>query len=209
MGIVQDSLLGLHLLTQQSTFFDHAHLCRALGGLRHVDRTLPAPCCEWVGRKEEGGSKKKSNHLNRLWSGKQVFSMLLPPTFCIGELAPPKNLEVDSSNSSSPPISIPPISIPSFFPADCKLPVVVREGQMVCGVVCKAHVGTSAGGIVDVLCRDYGGGVACMRFMGDVQRLTHAFLLQRGHAVGIDDVMLSLEGHARVSERLAKVKGGK
>ena len=209
MGIVQDSLLGLHLLTQQSTFFDHAHLCRALGGLRHVDRTLPAPCCEWVGRKEEGGSKKKSNHLNRLWSGKQVFSMLLPPTFCIGELAPPKNLEVDSSNSSSPPISIPPISIRSFFPADCKLPVVVREGQMVCGVVCKAHVGTSAGGIVDVLCRDYGGGVACMRFMGDVQRLTHAFLLQRGHAVGIDDVMLSLEGHARVSERLAKVKGGK
>ena len=87
--------------------------------------------------------------------------------------------------------------------------MVVREGQMVCGVVCKAHVGTSAGGIVDVLCRDYGGGVACMRFMGDVQRLTHAFLLQRGHAVGIDDVMLSLEGHARVSERLAKVKGGK
>ncbi|NDC43373.1 MAG: hypothetical protein EBZ77_17795, partial [Chitinophagia bacterium] len=83
------------------------------------------------------------------------------------------------------------------------LPVIVRGGQLVCGTLAKAHVGTAAGGIVDVLCREFGG-VACMRFMADVQRLTHAFLLQRGHHVGIDDVMLSDEGQRRVSERLTK-----
>ena len=79
--------------------------------------------------------------------------------------------------------------------------VVVRDGQLLMGELRKAHVGTSAGGITDLLCRQHGG-VACLRFMGDAQRMTHAFLLQRGHHVGIDDVMLSPEGQARVTERL-------
>ena len=87
------------------------------------------------------------------------------------------------------------------FDDDAALPVVVRDGALLCGVLRKAHVGTGAGGIVDVLCRDLGG-VACMRFMGDAQRITHEFLLQRGHHVSIEDVMLSAQGHERVNERL-------
>ena len=35
MGIVQDSCLGVHLLTQPDTLFDHAHACRIVGSLRH------------------------------------------------------------------------------------------------------------------------------------------------------------------------------
>ena len=40
--------------------------------------------------------------------------------------------------------------------------------------------------------------------MADNQRMLHAFLLQKGHHVGIDDVMLSPTGHERVTERLRK-----
>lgn len=61
--------------------------------------------------------------------------------------------------------------------ADDDLPVTVLDGQLVCGVLRKAHVGTGAGGIVDTICRERDG-VACMRFMGDAQRITHEFLLQ-------------------------------
>jgi len=43
MGIVQDSLLGVHLLTQNHTFFDHAHACRIVGTLRHAAYALPPP----------------------------------------------------------------------------------------------------------------------------------------------------------------------
>jgi DNA-directed RNA polymerase II subunit RPB1 len=172
MGIVQDSLLGCHKLSHVDCFFDHSHVCRLLGVLRHrFTTTLPLPAVEV--RPPEGTTV-------RLWTGKQVFSAVLPPAL---------HLYADLPGTGEV--------------HDRDLPVVVHSGQLLCGVLRKAHVGTGAGGIVDVIAREHGGN-ACLRFMGDTQRLTHAFLLQRAHHVGIDDVMLSAEGHAQVTERLQK-----
>lgn len=175
MGIVQDSLLGLHLLSQPGCVFDHGHTCRILGVLLHREEVgaLPLPAVRL----------RRGAHERRWWTGAQLFSELLPsrlyvePERVLGDLV------------RSPPAS---------------LPVVVRCGRLLCGVLRKAHVGTAAGGIVDILARECGS-VACLHFMSDAQRLTHAFLLQFGHHVGIDDVLLSEEGHARVRERLDKV----
>jgi len=187
MGIVQDSLLGVHLLTQDHTLFDRAHACRVVGTMRHVRHTLPPAALVIV---RTSRSRSRSKRMTGVWTGRQVFSMLLPPTLHIDGTLPSASTTCASEPASE-----------SW--RNSTLPVVVRAGQMLCGVLAKAHVGTAAGGIVDVLCREFGG-VACMRFMADVQRLTHAFLLQRGHHVGIDDVMLSDEGQRRVNERLAK-----
>lgn len=173
MGIVQDSLLGLHVLSENGTLLDHPHACRVIGTVRHVAKTLPQPAVML----RVGGCT-----VQRLWTGKQIFSMLLPKTFFLDP-----DLREEEEHEWK----------------DHSLPVIVREGQMLTGMLRKAHVGTSAGGVIDVLCREYGG-IACMRFMGDAQRITHAFLLQRGHHVGINDVMLSSEGHERVGERLTK-----
>ena len=116
--------------------------------------------------------------VRRRWTGKQVFSLLLPTGLYVGDGTPDALHDRDR-------------------------PVLVRDGALVCGALRKAHVGTGAGGIVDVMARELGG-VECMRFMGDSQRLTNAFLLQHGHAVGIDDVMLTAEG----PRRRAPVQGG-
>ena len=167
MGIVQDSLLGLHLLSQPDVVLDHAHACRLIGTLRETKRRLPPPAL----RLPDGTAR---------WTGLQMVSMLLPEQLY---------LEPSAADDASELAALSP------------RPVVIRAGSLVCGVLRKAHVGSSAGGIVDLIAREYGG-VACLRFMGDAQRMTHAFLLQRGHHVGIDDVMLSSEGHARVAERL-------
>ena len=167
MGIVQDSLLGLHVLSASTTFLDHAHACRIMSMFRHAPKVLPvADICVNDGEK-------------RYWTGKTLFSCLLPRTMCMG---------IDSKFSTTD---------------EAELPVVIYNGKCLTGLLRKAHVGTGAGGIVDRLCRDFGG-VAAMRFMADAQRMTHEFLLQHGQSVGIHDVMLSREGHERVMERIEK-----
>ena len=87
---------------------------------------------------------------------------------------------------------------------DADAPVTIRHGQLLCGVIKKSHAGSAAGGIIDVICREVSY-TASMQFMGDAQRLSNEFLLQRGHHVGISDVMLSPEGQVRVTERLTKM----
>jgi DNA-directed RNA polymerase II subunit RPB1 len=176
MGIVQDSLLGLYLMTQTGVFLDHAHACRMIGHIRHAPRRLPPPAVRIY---DSAGTKRV------LWTGRQIFSLILPHGLYVENDA-----MLDDVDPTSPDAWVDP-------------PVTVLNGELVLGVLRKAHVGTGAGGIVDTICRDMDG-VACMRFMGDAQRITHEFLLQRGHHVGIHDVMLSPEGHTRVTERLEK-----
>lgn len=175
MGIVQDSLLGLHRMSASDVVLDHAHACRIIGRMRHNPRTLPRPAVTI-----HSGADKK-----RFWTGKQLISQLIDPVVYI---------EMDHDLPGDPHKA-------SDWSDD--LPVVVMKGTIVSGILRKAHVGTGAGGIVDTITRELGG-VAAMRFMGDAQRITHEFLLQRGHHVGIDDVMLSSDGHKRVTERLDK-----
>ena len=79
----------------------------------------------------------------------------------------------------------------------------MRAGALLCGTLRKAQLGSSAGGIVDVLCREWGGD-GCLRFIADAQRVANAYLLQRGHAVGMHDAVLSAAGQAKVDERLGK-----
>lgn len=177
MGIVQDSLLGLHRMSAGDVILDHAHACRIIGRMRHNPRTLPRPAV--VIHPGAGGQKQC------FWTGKQLISQLIDPVVYI---------EMDHDLPGNPRNA-------SDWSDD--LPVVVMKGTIVSGILRKAHVGTGAGGIVDTITRELGG-VAAMRFMGDAQRITHEFLLQRGHHVGIDDVMLSSDGHKRVTERLDK-----
>ncbi|OUU50638.1 MAG: hypothetical protein CBC12_05450 [Candidatus Puniceispirillum sp. TMED52] len=170
MGIVQDSLLGLHLLSLPGSAFSHRDTCRMIGSTLRTKKTLDKPALVI----------NSDGKVHRFWTGKQIFSKVLPG----GLYVEPESLSADA-----------------LVTDDATL--IVRNGRLLMGTLRKAHVGTASGGIVDVICREFGGH-ACCRFFDDAQRLTHSFLLIRGHEVGIHDVMLSKEGHDKVSERLAK-----
>lgn len=170
MGIVQDSLLGLHLLSLPGSAFSHRNTCRMIGSTLRTSKVLDAAAL----------TIKSEGTLHRFWTGKQIFSKVLPP----GLYVEPESTDADT-----------------LMKDDSTL--IVRNGLLLAGTLRKAHVGTASGGIVDVICREFGG-YACCRFFDDAQRLTHSFLLIRGHSVGIHDVMLSQEGHDKVTERLAK-----
>lgn len=68
MGIVQDTLLGAHLLSD-NVFMDRKKACHILSHLRHGDHSLPPPCV----------CKPK-----QMWSGKQILECLFPPDFDYG-----------------------------------------------------------------------------------------------------------------------------
>ena len=64
MGIVQDSLLGIHLLTKRSTFLDKQFMMNAVMHIPTMPAQIPIPAI----LKPE-----------LLWTGKQLFSLVLPP----------------------------------------------------------------------------------------------------------------------------------
>ena len=170
MGIVQDTLLALHLATSNTTLLTHTQMCRIIGILRYTKYELPTPAVVVY---------VNGNVTTTLWTGKQLFSSILP-----------KELFVEHV-------------LGDIEENDADMPVIILSGQHLCGVLTKRHLGTSSGGIVDVICREFGG-FSCLRFMGEAQRMSHMFLLQKGHHVGINDVMLSSEGQGRVHHRLQK-----
>jgi DNA-directed RNA polymerase beta' subunit len=164
MGIVQDGLLGCHVLCKDDIFLDHMHACLVCSNLKYATKILPLPCIRIHGKP--------------YWTGKQILSILFPKNMTI-DLAKIETLDDDLEQ------------------------LIVRRGQMLCGNITKNVLGSSSGGIIDVLCRDFGH-VDAAHFMSDVQRLANAFILQHGFSVGVSDCILTSEGHDKVRERLEK-----
>ena len=161
MGIVQDTLLGSHLMSKDNVFFDRIQACHLIAGLKYTEHKLPIPCIV--------SPEKK-------WSGKQLLSLILPQNMSLGTL-----FESDDICEHK----------------KC----FVRNGQILTGVLNKSMLGSSAGGFVDILFREFGSSVA-IRWMSDIQRLVNAWLMIRGFSVSISDCVLSDTGETRVKERI-------
>jgi DNA-directed RNA polymerase beta' subunit len=115
-------------------------------------------------------------HPKELWSGKQLLSFILPNTMSLG-------LEFESSDIAS------------------HKKCFVRNGNIMTGIMNKSLLGTSAGGFVDVLFREYGS-VIVILWMSEIQRLVNAWLIIRGFSVSIRDCVLTEKGEERVKERV-------
>ena len=137
-------LLGIVFLSQADVLLDHPHTCRLLGSVRHAPRVLGPPTVV---------VRNARDVVTRFWTGKDVFSSLLPETLFVE----PGGAGLQWGEWD-----------------DDELPVVVRRGRLLSGVLRKAHVGTGAGGIIDTMCRDHDGVVYAIH--GRPQRMTHEFV---------------------------------
>ena len=111
-----------------------------------------------------------------LWSGKQLLSLIIPSSLTLGT-----NFDSDDITSHS----------------KC----FVRNGIIHTGVLNKSLLGSSAGGFVDILFREYGS-IICIRWMSEIQRLVNSWLIIRGFSVSIKDCVISERGEERVKERI-------
>ncbi|KAM9741040.1 DNA-directed RNA polymerase I subunit RPA1 isoform 1-T1 [Menidia menidia] len=124
-----------------------------------------------------------------LWTGKQVVSTLLLNV--IPQKAVPLNLFGKSKIPSKAWIKEPPRATPGYKPESmCDSQVVIRQGELLVGVLDKAHYGSSAYGLVHC-CYELYGGDTSGKLLSCLARLFTAYLqLYRGFTLGVEDILV-------------------
>ena len=100
-----------------------------------------------------------------LWTGKQLMSMIMPSINLVG-------FHVTHPDGESTDIS----------PGDTR--VLIEDGQLLCGILCKKTVGTAPGGIIHVIFNEQGS-EAARNFFNNCQTVVNYWLLQNGFSIGI------------------------
>ena len=174
MGIVQDSLLAVSKFTKRSTFLTAEQTVQLLMCLPNWDGQVPLPC---VVRPRP------------LWSGKQIFSLLLPVSTNLR-----RDAAIASKNRNDDK---------DFSMSDCK--VLIKAGELLSGMVCKRTVGSSSGSLIHVIWLEHGPATACV-FFGGVQKLVNHWLLHHCFTVGCADIIANESTMREVEVTLTQAK---
>eukprot|EP01105_Mastigella_eilhardi_P009824 TRINITY_DN229_c0_g1_i2.p1 TRINITY_DN229_c0_g1~~TRINITY_DN229_c0_g1_i2.p1 ORF type:complete len:1834 (+),score=472.26 TRINITY_DN229_c0_g1_i2:323-5824(+) len=164
MGIVQDTLLGSLLMTSRNTFLERDLMMNVLMWMTAWDGRIPIPAV----------LKPR-----RLWTGKQIFSMILP------------NINLIPVDLTSPP------------PNDNV--IVIEQGELLAGMLDVKTLGRASGSIVHVIWKEHGP-EATKQFMGQTQAIVNYWLLQHGFSVGIGDTIADKQTNADINKTLNTAK---
>jgi DNA-directed RNA polymerase II subunit RPB1 len=170
IGLVQDSLVAAFLVSSRDTFFTRAQIMQMVMPIKYpLFERLPRPAVLKP---------------TALWTGKQLVSLLFPVF----------SLDLVVRNGTSDGVKKDQAGAMDVL----ERRVVIVRGELCAGTLCKKTLGTSAGGIIHVLVKDFGNTVAS-RFIGDAQRVLVEFMLLHGFSVGIGDCMMSRDAHDKVN----------
>eukprot|EP01127_Copromyxa_protea_P014602 TRINITY_DN4101_c0_g1_i1.p1 TRINITY_DN4101_c0_g1~~TRINITY_DN4101_c0_g1_i1.p1 ORF type:complete len:1066 (+),score=189.66 TRINITY_DN4101_c0_g1_i1:92-3289(+) len=169
IGLVQDSLLACALFTYRDCFLDKKRTMNLLMWIPSFDGTLPTPAI----LKPEP-----------LWTGKQLFSMILP----------------DVNYSNQPKKGKEPRWL---SPSDSE--VLIERGVILCGVLNKSTVGRSEGGLVHIIWTEYGSEAAKF-FLNQAQQLVNNWLVERGYTIGVGDTIADSDTNKRITDILASAR---
>lgn len=162
---IQDFITGAYLITHKDSFFDRGAACQLLSQMLAGDCagmyiSLPPPCI----------MKPR-----QLWSGKQIFSLILRPS-------KKSRIQINLSTKGK-----------EYSGNDKEMCVkdswlLVRNSEVLAGSVDKSTIGSgSKTNIYYVLLRDYGEEDAILA-MWKVCRVTAYYMMNRGFSIGIGDV---------------------
>ena len=195
IAATQDFLTGGYLLTHKDSFFNRGTTCQIISQIlagkdENMEVSLPPPAII----KPE-----------LLWTGKQIFGMLLRPNKkCMCKVqVPPKctcsckvlaNLETKGKSYTSNR---------EFCVKDSY--VIIRNSQLLCGTMDKSTMGSGTkANIFYVLLRDFGEDIACAA-MWRLARVASWYLMNRGFSIGIGDVTPT---QSLVKQKTALVESG-
>ena len=163
MAIVQDTLLGAALLTARDSFVERDELFQILVALPTWDGAVPVPCVV----------KPRA-----LWSGKQLVTLLLPPSTYLTRAA---GMHRDDDASG----------------ADDTI-VRVVAGEHLTGHLCKRALGTTEGGLVHLIFANEGPARAA-QFIDVLQLLVVAWMQSRPCTVGVADFFVDAATRAAIA----------
>jgi DNA-directed RNA polymerase II subunit RPB1 len=170
IGIVQDSLLGAMKFTRRDTFLTRDEVFNLLMWVDGWDGKVPVPAI----LKPEP-----------LWTGKQVFSLMLPRV----------NLHRFSKGHPDEETGI--------SPGDTR--VLIDRGELLCGIIDKGTLGKSAGSLVHVIWHEQGP-LACRGFLNTVQKVVNNWLVNHSFSVGVSDTIADSDTLADIERTIEAAK---
>ncbi len=174
IGLRRDAITASYLLTSRETLLNEKEFFNLVTVIDYQG-PLPEPI---------------EDELIRLYSGKQVFSLLLPKDFTY-------SLKATSC-----------INCPTCDKERCKYDsyVVIKEGQLLAGVIDKASIGAEeADSVLHRIAREYGSDFAGS-FLTRLSKMLDRFLLMRGFSKGAEDLVLSKDAYKKIVRALRKSK---
>jgi DNA-directed RNA polymerase II subunit RPB1 len=121
-----------------------------------------------------------------LWTGKQVISMFLPRVNLERRAAWYKDGEPEAMS-----------------PVDAQ--VVIQDGQVLAGTLCKKTLGAAPGGLVHLTWMEYGP-EAARALLSQIQFTVNHWLLQHGFSIGIGDLIADPRTMAIINDIMEKAK---
>lgn len=176
IGAIHDHITGTYYLTHNDPMFSRAEATNIMSKVIDIDMPEPA--------KNEDGEP--------FWSGKQLFSTVLPEGFRT-------TFKADICEACD----------------ECKKEgceydayVKIRNGELLMGTIDARAVGNSKGKIVDRIARDYGSDEAA-KFINNVTRMALGALMNHGFSTGIGDEdipeEIRLQINSLIEERVNEV----
>ena len=162
IGPTQDFLTCAFLLTQKDVFYDRAtffkYICYFSDAKERIDIPTPA-----VLKPAE------------LWTGKQLFSVLLKPNNKNAHLITLEQKEKNYSGKGGP------MCCRDGY-------VVIRNSELICGNLCKSTIGSgNKNGIIFSLIKEYSE-QAAVSYMIRMAKLSARWTMERGITMGLSDV---------------------
>ncbi|MBE6528030.1 MAG: DNA-directed RNA polymerase subunit A' [Thermoplasmata archaeon] len=167
IGAIHDHITGAYFLTHNDPHFNKEEAANIMFKLADIE--MPEPLIDDKGEE--------------YWTGKQLFSTVLPSDFntsfkanicqnCKGECKKDK-CEYDAY-------------------------VKIRDGKLLCGTIDVKAIGNSKGKILDRIARDYGATRAA-QFINQVTRLALGALMNHGFSTGISDEDIPKEASLQIN----------
>lgn len=121
-----------------------------------------------------------------LWTGKQILTLIFPQINLVKDREDPGE-NADLWNN----------------PKDNR--IIIKNGELVAGIICKKTIGTSHGGIIHTIFNE-NGPEAAKDFLSRTQRLVNNWLLNYGHTVGVQDTIAKSDVLKEIAITLQRAK---
>lgn len=176
MGIVQDTLTAVRKMTRRDVFIEKSDFMNLL-------MHLPS----WNGHIPQAAILKPKP----LWTGKQLFSLILPREInCI------RTHGQHPDDEDKGPFKW-------ISPGDTK--VLVENGKLLSGILCKKTLGTSAGSLLHVAFMECGHDIAGKLYF-HIQLVVNNWLMLEGHSIGIADTIADQATYETILATIKKAK---
>lgn len=183
----QDSLLAVSKFTRRDTFLTRPMVFDLLLQIPYWDGIVPPPailCPE------------------PLWTGKQLFSLLLCFNTSTGGGGANTRMRINMMRDVGGLVDR---KKENLFISERDERVIIRQGELLAGKICKKTVGSSSGSLIHLLWNE-AGPERTKDFLGALQKLVNFWLLHQGFTVGCSDIITSPETCRKVEEILKEAK---